>query len=67
VLVQRPSFHGPALSADQESPRHDFCVVEIERPIGHGMARWDRELAPPIVARDRVALEYWRDDWRQAA
>lgn len=54
IMVNRPSFYGPALREDQDSARHDFCVVHLRR---RGSSDPDHNQAP-------VKLEFWTNDWK---
>lgn len=60
VLVKRPNFRGPSHRTASTSPRHDFCVVEIER----AEPPYDRLEAPRKADRqDRPTIEWWLEDW----
>lgn len=65
VLVNRPSFYGPALLPGQDSARHDFGVFEFRRPSRYLDEAFDRHGAG-WKGIDDVKVEYWTDDWRLA-
>lgn len=60
ILVNRPPFHGPALAAGQDSARHDYVVLHLQR---------ERRLVTPgkVVVHDKPAVEWWTQDWRAPA
>lgn len=59
ILVNRPPFHGPALQPGQDSARHDYVVVHLQRER--------RVVTPGRKLVDRPQVEYWEQDWRRAA
>jgi hypothetical protein len=56
VLVNRPSYYGPALLPGQDSARHEYMAIHLDRG--------SRVVAPGRAQHDQPSLEFWDDDWR---
>ena len=72
MLVRRPNFYRPDGQLHGGGARHDFCVIELQRPLsaqdGAPAVEYDRLKATRKRDRvDRPEVEWWTEDWNQAA